>query len=183
MIYHRICNKRNTTVPHVEQELLTLPEPQSPSPLLVVFVLLVISFLCNALQITVCPFSFGHCTVFPSQIYGLFQITSVVSSNFFQIVINTKQHPTAIYQFLQQEYRNMGWDPRNNIQRLYTSFFNRNIETWVGIPISSLTSPHVCVCSKPGPGFLTSYVVVVLIFSERWLSVLLILVESLAITV
>jgi len=38
----------------------------------------------------------------------------------------------------------------------------------VGIPFTGLTPPQLCVCLKPGPGFLTSYVVVYfIVFSER----------------
>ena len=33
-------------------------------------------------------------------------------------------------------------------------------ERMVGIPLSSLTPPQICVCSKPRPGFPTSYVMV-----------------------
>ena len=36
----------------------------------------------------------------------------------------------------------------------------------VRIPLTGLTLPHVCTCTKPGPGFLTSYVVVLFVFSE-----------------
>jgi hypothetical protein len=32
----------------------------------------------------------------------------------------------------------------------------------VGIPLSILTLPHFCACPKPGPGFLTAYVVILL---------------------
>ena len=35
-----------------------------------------------------------------------------------------------------------------------------------GIPVSVLTPPHFCACTKPGLGFPTSYVVVFFMFSE-----------------
>ena len=35
-----------------------------------------------------------------------------------------------------------------------------------GVPLTDLTSLHVCACPKPGPGFTTSYVMVFLVFSE-----------------
>ena len=39
----------------------------------------------------------------------------------------------------------------------------------VGIQLTGLTPPHFCACSKPGPWFPTSYVVVFFVFSElRW---------------
>jgi len=42
-------------------------------------------------------------------------------------------------------------------------------EVRVVIPLIGLTSPHFCVCPKPGSGFLTSHVVVFFVFSElRW---------------
>jgi len=40
MTYHWVCNKRYTTVPHVGQKLLTLPEHLSPPRVLVGFVFL-----------------------------------------------------------------------------------------------------------------------------------------------
>ena len=36
----------------------------------------------------------------------------------------------------------------------------------VGIPLTGLTPPHFYASPKPGPGFLTSYVVVFFVFSE-----------------
>jgi hypothetical protein len=39
------------------------------------------------------------------------------------------------------------------------------------------TVPLFCACPKPGPGFPTSHVVVFFVICERWLFVLLILVE------
>jgi hypothetical protein len=34
------------------------------------------------------------------------------------------------------------------------------------IQLTGLTQPHFCACPKPGPGFLTSYVMVFSMFSE-----------------
>jgi hypothetical protein len=83
----------------------------------------------------------------------------------------------------------------------------------VGIPLTGLISPHFCACPKPGPGFPIPYFVVLFVFydlrwevvatflclcqaririskticsmiwGERWLFVLFILVELLTITV
>jgi hypothetical protein len=37
------------------------------------------------------------------------------------------------------------------------------------IPLIGLIQVHICACLKPGPGFLTSYVMVCFVFSElRW---------------
>jgi hypothetical protein len=36
----------------------------------------------------------------------------------------------------------------------------------LGIPLTSLTQPQCCACSKPEPAFPTSYVMVFLVFSE-----------------
>ena len=36
------------------------------------------------------------------------------------------------------------------------------------IPLPCITPPHVCACSKLGPGFPTSYVVVFLMFNDLW---------------
>ena len=60
---------------HVERRLLTLPEHLRSSPVLVGFVLLdlwfsVLCFVDRCLYF--CPFSFGHCVVCPSSIYGFF---------------------------------------------------------------------------------------------------------------
>ena len=48
----------------------------------------------------------------------------------------------------------------------------------VSVPLTSLTPPHLCTCSKLGPVFPTSYVVVFCVFSElkweRWFLILLI---------
>jgi hypothetical protein len=42
-------------------------------------------------------------------------------------------------------------------------------EEFVGILLTCLIPPHLCVCLKPGPWFPTSYVVVFFVFSElRW---------------
>ena len=42
-------------------------------------------------------------------------------------------------------------------------------ERGVWIPLTGLTLPHICACPMPGPGFLMSYVVILLMFSElRW---------------
>ena len=41
-----------------------------------------------------------------------------------------------------------------------------------GVPLTDLTSLHVCVCPKPGPGFTTSYVMVFLVFSVLRLDVI-----------
>jgi len=35
-----------------------------------------------------------------------------------------------------------------------------NQEGRIGLPFTGLTLPHFCTCSKPGPRFPTSYVVV-----------------------
>ena len=35
-----------------------------------------------------------------------------------------------------------------------------------GIPLTGATLPRFCACPKPGPGFPTSYVVVLSVFSE-----------------
>ena len=35
-------------------------------------------------------------------------------------------------------------------------------ERRVGIPLTGITPPHCCTCPKPGPGFLTSHIVVFL---------------------
>ena len=37
------------------------------------------------------------------------------------------------------------------------------------IPLAGLTLPHFCVCTKPGPGFLTLYVVVIFELNEFFL--------------
>ena len=44
-----VCNKSNTTMLYVEQELPTLPEHPSSPWFLVRFVLLDLEFLCNSL--------------------------------------------------------------------------------------------------------------------------------------
>ena len=58
----------------------------------------------------------------------------------------------------------------------------------IGIPLANLILPHFCACPRPGPAFLRSYVLVCcmlndLICCERWLFVLLTLVELSTITV
>jgi hypothetical protein len=62
-------------------------------------------------------------------------------------------------------------------KQIYTGFFSyvyiriplgiqlSRGEGRVVITLTSLTQPHVCVCSPPGPGFLTSYVVVLYVLS------------------
>ena len=49
------------------------------------------------------------------------------------------------------------------------------IKSWGGgggVPLTDLTSLHVCACPKPGPGFTTSYVMVFLVFSVLRLDVI-----------
>ena len=53
----------------------------------------------------------------------------------------------------------------------------------VGIPVPGLTSPHFCVCPKPGHGFPTSYMYRTMSCSVSELVVLMILGELLIITV
>jgi hypothetical protein len=54
----------------------------------------------------------------------------------------------------------------------------------VGIPLTSLTLPHLCAFLKPRPGFPTSYILVFFMFNEfKGEVVLLILVKLLTITV
>ena len=71
-------------VPLVEQELLTLPEHLSSHPVFSGIVLYsIFSFICNIFLDVVCPFvlfSFGHCVICPSLIYG-FWLPPLVSSN------------------------------------------------------------------------------------------------------
>ena len=57
-------------VPLVEQELLTLPEHLSSPPFVVGFLLLNLYIYMYVLSIVVCTFSFGHCVVCSSSIYG-----------------------------------------------------------------------------------------------------------------
>ena len=55
-----------------------------------------------------------------------------------------------------------------------------NYQKRLVISFTCLIPPPLCVCPKPGPGFPTPYVVVILcsvIWDERWLCVLLILME------
>ena len=58
---------------------------------------------------------------------------------------------------------------------------------WIMSTLTGLTPLHICVCPKPGPGFPTSYVMILFLCSvsdgERWLFALLIWVELLTITV
>jgi hypothetical protein len=61
-------------------------------------------------------------------------------------------------------------------------------EVRVGILLTGLTSPHLCACPKPGPGFPMSYVTVLSYVQWSWFEVggdfiWLILVELLTITV
>jgi hypothetical protein len=48
---------------------------------------------------------------------------------------------------------------------MYCYWRTRYKEGGVGIPLTGLNPPHFCVCSTPGPGFPTSYVVF-FVFSE-----------------
>jgi len=58
-------------VPLAEQELLTLPEHlSSPPSFWWSSCYSLFSSICNVLQIIVCPFSFSHCVVCLSSIYG-----------------------------------------------------------------------------------------------------------------
>ena len=68
MTYHRIC-RLTRRVPLVEQELLTLPEHLSSPP---VFsgVHITRSLVLCVCFVDRCTFSFGHCAVGPSSIYG-----------------------------------------------------------------------------------------------------------------
>ena len=54
----------------MEQELLTLPEHLSSPPFVVGFLLLNLYIYMYVLSIVVCTFSFGHCVVCSSSIYG-----------------------------------------------------------------------------------------------------------------
>ena len=72
LYYAFICNKKNM-MPRVEQELLTLPEFLSPPPFcigirFIRWLVLCVCFVDRSLS--VCLFSFGHCVVCPSSIYG-----------------------------------------------------------------------------------------------------------------
>ena len=64
----------------VEQELLNLPEHLSSPP--VVSGVRVTSFLCSVLQIVVSTFSFGHCVVCSSSIYGFLLSPFVIFKHF-----------------------------------------------------------------------------------------------------
>ena len=55
-------------VPLVEQELLIHPENLSSLPVLVEFMLLLDVY--RVVFLSFCPFSFGHCVVCPTSIYG-----------------------------------------------------------------------------------------------------------------
>jgi hypothetical protein len=73
MTYHRVCNYINTTVPLVEQELLTLPEHLKSHPCfcrvrVTWSLVLYVCFIDRCLSF--CTFSFGHCVVCSSSIYG-----------------------------------------------------------------------------------------------------------------
>jgi hypothetical protein len=70
-------------VPLVEQELLTLPEHPSSPPVLsgvrvTRYLILCVCFVDNCLSF--CPFSFGHCVVSSSSIYGFWLPLSSNSS-------------------------------------------------------------------------------------------------------
>ena len=51
----------------------------------------------------------------------------------------------------------LGWDP---VMKRGAGLGSSYQEGRVGIPLTRLTQPHVCVCPKPRPGFLMLYVVV-----------------------
>ena len=52
--------------------------------------------------------------------------------------------------------------------RYVTTRLNIKMREFV-IPLTGLTTPRVCACPKPGPGFPTSYIVVLYMFSNlRW---------------
>ena len=73
MTYHGVCNQSNTTDTAVEQELLTLPQhPGSPPGFNAVRVtrslVLYVYFVDRCLSL--CPFSFGDCFVWPISIDG-----------------------------------------------------------------------------------------------------------------
>ena len=54
-------------------------------------------------------------------------------------------------------------------------------EGWVGIPLTSLTLPHFCACSKPGPPVFQCHMAgsswCSMVWCERWLFSLLVLVD------
>jgi len=70
MSYDRVCNKRNTQVSQVDQELPTLPEPTSSSPVLSGVHVARSSIFCVMYykSLFVLPFSFSHCIVSPASI-------------------------------------------------------------------------------------------------------------------
>ena len=61
MTCHRVCNKSNTTVPHVEQELLTLTEHLGLSGVRVVRSLLFCVMVCRSLFVRLSFFCLSLC--------------------------------------------------------------------------------------------------------------------------
>jgi hypothetical protein len=60
--------RASSRVPLVEQELLIHPEYLSSPPGLMGFMMLL--DVLRVVFLSICPFSFGHCVVCPTSIYG-----------------------------------------------------------------------------------------------------------------
>ena len=155
-----------------------------------------------------CLFSFGHCIVCPSTIYG-FWLPLWYLQTFLTLYIcfhlSLSLSPIVFYSsfFFLCLLPCLFWI----ISWLYTLFYLHHYYYYFhhsmfslrllrrrslsrgggdGFPLTSLIPPHVCVYPKPGSGFQMPCVVVacvVIFLDEWWLFVLLTLVELLTITV
>ena len=99
-------------------------------------------------------FSFGHCIV------CLLISDLWLSFRFFQTFLVSVSYLGCFY--VHSKVRGYCW---------YCYHYCSNQELR-GVPLTDLTSLHVCACPKPGPGFTTSYVMVFLVFSVIRLDVI-----------
>ena len=130
----RFVTRLTRRVPLVEQELLTLPEhPSSPPVFSVVRVARSLAWCVCFVDccLSVCAFSFGHCVVCSSSIYGfwfpfgifkLFLRTYELCSCHCptNTVYNTKQryfvHRYRVRQFIREKIEDTKmWDPRSGV--------------------------------------------------------------------